>query len=366
MPDQPFDRTIFHNLEKPLSRDFNQAQSQSDRTLRHFISSLFQDPDTGDRRDGFVQGSFKVFESVVPAMSVLVTAGLAFQEDVTDVPTDINSILGLDDRDPYKPIPLLADHTFTVPTAPTSPDSRIDIIEVKASRLVTNSLSRQILAPATGIFGAVAVDKSLEFAVDGNTGSVVSPAASTAALSYKQGVAGNPGVAPATTAGYLKVCEIAVGSDVVVINDADITDFRSFVPRKELKLVWSPPTWSADYDAGFGTLKSVAGAMAVEVPITGLRKGDKITSLRGIGVRVGGTDWDITFNVNQADASADQKFILGIAQGTGVGHELIDVALGGAGYTALENDTLFVETTAGATDDEIILAEVTIERSGVL
>ena len=54
MADRAFDRTIINPLEKPLSSDINQLQSQQDSTLRRMFERLFSSaiPGTNDRPYG--------------------------------------------------------------------------------------------------------------------------------------------------------------------------------------------------------------------------------------------------------------------------------------------------------------------------
>lgn len=226
MADNPFDRVIINPRELPLSEDINRAQSQLDYALRFLAKSLFGDIE-GAPVSGFVGTSFQAIESNPAALSVDLRSGLGFQNDASDIETDIDGITALDDAESYKPLPLVANLTVPVSTAPSNPNTRIDIIEVRADRLKTNNLSRNIFDTVNEVFDPTLVDKTLEFALDGKLGSVQAPADSTAAISYKEGVEGAPGASPATTPGYLKICEIQVGSGVTEINQADITDFRN-------------------------------------------------------------------------------------------------------------------------------------------
>lgn len=225
MTDRPFDRVIHNFLEKPRSPDRNQAWSQMDRTIRFFAKQLFQDVN-GNSVSGFLKGGFNVVEDSPPAMTIIVKAGLGFINDPADVPTDIGGVLNLDDLESYKPVLLLADHTFSVPVAPTAPDSRIDIIEVKVDRRTEDNRSVEILDPAGGVFNPTLKDKLLAFVADGRTGVVSAPSNSTDGLSYKVGVAGNPGTVPATSPGYVKVAEIFVDNGTTAITDAETTDSR--------------------------------------------------------------------------------------------------------------------------------------------
>ena len=218
MADRAFDRTIINPLEKPLSSDINQLQSQQDSTLRRMFERLFSSaiPGTNDRpygsRSGFLGDSFKVRPTSPTGMNVLVTRGVGFIYNPSDVPVAIGGVLGLDDRSGYKPLLLDADQTIAVP-ANTSGATRYDIIEVCYSRRAENNSSRQILDPIAEQFSAAGVNKTLGIANDGRIGSVASPAASTADISYKTG-GSSSAARPDVTSGYVKI------ADVVVINGA--------------------------------------------------------------------------------------------------------------------------------------------------
>lgn len=235
MANGSFDRTIINPREKPLSSDINQAQSQLDRALRLFMQELLADGSTGALREGFLNAGLKAVENSPAAMSVIVTKGVGFQDNSGLIATAIDGVVGLDDRESYKPVVLQDNHTFTVPTAPVAPNTRIDIIEVQASYLTTDPSTRSILNETTGAFDPTSVNKIITWLLDGRTGSVSAPSDSTQPLSYKVGVAANPGVAPATTSGYIKLCEIAVGSGVTTIVNANITDSRAVLKENNFQ-----------------------------------------------------------------------------------------------------------------------------------
>lgn len=233
MPDRSFDRTKFHPLEKPLTVDSNQLQSQFDRSNREFIRHLLHN----ESGNGFMGDGLKVKALSTPAMQVNVTAGLGFQSLVTGtvvngdaaLMSSIGGFSGIDDLEKYKPLILSADQAFDVPTAPGSPNSRIDIIEVKTDRRIENALTRQVLNPSSGQFESTSIQKTLAYALDGRVGTVGPTSDSVTGIGYKYGVPGNPPSVPATTSGYVKICEIIVGSGVTTITNANIRDFRKLL-----------------------------------------------------------------------------------------------------------------------------------------
>lgn len=230
--DLPFDRTNIGLRERPVSSDLNRAQSQIYRTITDLMQQLFGG--SASPQSGFIGPALSINALSPAAMSVQVAAGMGFLYNASDLPTDIGAtdLEGVDDISPYKPIVLNSPVTFVVPTAPAGPNTRIDIIEVNVNRLLVDSTPREQLDVPTKTFLAHSFYKTLTFSIDGFTGSVTTPAASTAALSYKIGAPGNPGVAPATTPGYIKLGEVHVGSAVTTIVAGNIVDSRSLLlPR---------------------------------------------------------------------------------------------------------------------------------------
>src|SRR5262245_15633887 len=158
MANSPFDRVIIHPLEKPVGDDINQLESELDRALRFSWRSVAGDDAL------FLGDGLQVRARSPTVMFVAVIPGLGFQLNTSDVPTAINAgngaVVGLDDREAYKPIPLLSAQSFAVPAGPGS-GARMDIIEVRANRQIIDSSSRQILNTGTGVFEAGTRNKTL-------------------------------------------------------------------------------------------------------------------------------------------------------------------------------------------------------------
>ncbi len=226
MADFPYDRTIINPLERPLSVDIDQLQSQIDRAVRDTLRRMFQI--SGTVQSGFLDTGLKVTQNGVPDMNVLVTPGVGFQDLTGDVPTAIGGITGVDDRSPYKPLPLNATMTIAIDAAPGAGQERYDIIEVKTDRRSENNLSRDVLNVGTGLFVPTLVNKTLAFSLDGRNGRVVSPSNSTTGVGYKVGTAAAVGTAvvPSTSPGYVPIATIYVGPTVTSILNANITDRR--------------------------------------------------------------------------------------------------------------------------------------------
>lgn len=222
MADQDFNRTPLYPLEKPLADDINQGFAQADRSLRDVMSTVFS------ARSGFPGAALLVKPSTPAALSVVMTAGTAFQVNGADVPVAIGGVVGLDDLSPYKPIVLANDLTIAVPAPPGS-NSRIDLIEVRYNRAITNPQSRDFLDPLTGSFSPASVGKTLDFSIDGSIGFYAAAATPTTAIAYKSGVAGVSPSPPATDSGYLAVAYVTVATGTTTILAADIADARAFL-----------------------------------------------------------------------------------------------------------------------------------------
>jgi hypothetical protein len=239
MSNSPFDREVINFLERPLSSDINMAESYLDQTLRELVDRLMlpraSNVDANSASvppSGFIGAGFFPAPASVLGMTVVLKPGLGFLVDTSTQTAAVGSVVGLNDLARYKPALLTAEQSITVPAAPAGPNSRIDIIEVKLnSRTLTDSTSRDVFDVGSQAFVASSVNKTLSWKADGSVSVVASPTNSTGAIGYKTGVPGVVPVAPATTAGYIKIGEVLVGSAVVTL-DADVI--------KDLRVILSP------------------------------------------------------------------------------------------------------------------------------
>ena len=233
-----FDREIINTLEKPLSGDINELQSYADDTIRSLMRQLVLGSTTqaggnvSEVRNGFISDSFKVLPH--PGMFVAVTPGVGFVDTPGDVPSSISGVSGLDDTCSYKPLVLTTQQAIPIDAAP-GVGYRQDIIEVRYSRQVLSPTSRMVLNPTTQQFAPSTVNKLLSWALDGQTGRVVVPASSTAAISYK---VGNGSGIPATTPGYIKIADITVPAGATNMNSSNrVADERPLiVPANTLRV----------------------------------------------------------------------------------------------------------------------------------
>lgn len=233
MDGNAFSRTIINPRERPLSRDVNQLQTEHDRTVRDLLAQLFghRVSATSDARtvtDGFIGDAFKVRPKSPAAMAVVVAKGTGFQANTNVSDTDIDSIGGLDNKAELNPIHLTSDFEFTVPTAPSGGQARIDIIMVKAQYTRTTNESRDVLNETTGVFEAQMLAKTFSWDVGSSTETINNGDTPTAALVYKKGTAATSGteVAPSTDSGYIRIGAVRVGTSVTSIAANKLVDNR--------------------------------------------------------------------------------------------------------------------------------------------
>jgi hypothetical protein len=131
------------------------------------------------------------------------------------------------------PLLLSAAQGFTIPAIPSAGNSRIDIIEVRPQYTATEASTIGVFNTATRVFDAPTRNKSLVWDLLGLTGNVTSPASSTAAISYKQGVPAAGAITsatePSTTSGYIKIARINLdnnGGALAAVSQDMIADLR--------------------------------------------------------------------------------------------------------------------------------------------
>lgn len=230
MSRKPFDREIINVRERPLSSDHNEQRSDVDASIietmyRQLQSRTFapaavvEQPDAGVAPPtGFLSDGFKVRPG--GGLAVQLTAGLGFWSDPTQA-IDIGSpiCLAVNDLGEVKPLVLTAPELVAVP-ANASGNPRIDIIEVRLDRRLTDTDSRDIMS-ALGVFDPTAVTKTLTYSLDGE--STINGAGG---INLKTGVPAGVPVAPATDAGYVKIAEILVPNASGAVAENQIKDLR--------------------------------------------------------------------------------------------------------------------------------------------
>jgi hypothetical protein len=234
----PFDRCVINTRERPLSSDIDRGFSLVAQTLSELMDRLTQSrasfgDDTASQvaSAGFNGDGFKVRSIATPAMQIRASQGLGWFFDPT-ADVSVGAQPGLDDRARLRPLVLPSDEVINVPAAPAGGTERYDIVEVALGRLLTDQVSRNVLtAISPFVFNPTLVNKTMTFDLNGQSGVVAAPSASTAPLSLKTGVVAPTGTAvvPPTTAGYVKLAEIYVGGAVTAIQPNVIRDKRKLL-----------------------------------------------------------------------------------------------------------------------------------------
>ncbi len=234
MANNAFDRTNFGLRERPVSADFNRNMSQSDRSLREALkfmcSARSLSSPAGVPYTGFFGDGFRIVPTSPIGLSVQLTGGLGFFYDPVSLPVDLGAtdLEGVDDRSAYKPMMLTALQSFAVPAAPSTGNSRIDIIEARYDRRLEDSQTRRQLDPTPKAFLDHVFSKTLSFVLDGQIGTVNNPSQSTAPIGYKVGTTAATGsqVEPTVSTGYVKIAAISVGPNVTTIDSNVLADRR--------------------------------------------------------------------------------------------------------------------------------------------
>lgn len=261
--DSAFDRVASYFLERASSKDWNRAQSQLDRALRDVVDQLTRGRTStassiGLGQSGFLADGFKVRPTNPVGLQVTLQPGLGFIYDAADIPTDIGGALELDDLSPMKPVLISALQTINVPAAdPTN--ARIDIVEVKINRRLEDSILVGILDTGSKTYVNTPKNKTLSWLLNGQVTVNGSPAL---AINYKTGTPAGSPVAPATSAGYLKIAEVRVGAAAATLDSDVINDLRR--ARYSSGIIHGSASW-LHTAAGPPTTLNVAAPAGVEV-----------------------------------------------------------------------------------------------------
>lgn len=242
MSTNAYERVIINNLEKALSTDINELQSQLDRSQRSFLERLFNRASrdglgisAGPVSPGFVGDGFRVTADGTH-MALYVAPGQGFIYDTSDVGANqvVNgvAISGLDDLSAFKPLLLVSPPTVSpagniaVPAAdPTNP--RIDQVEVAYIRQALDQSTRLVLNPATGVAPATSLYKTLSFLLDGTFGQGTGQASTGQfGVYYHVGTPGATPSIPAVSPGHYAIAQVLVPAGSSAVAQNQIRDLR--------------------------------------------------------------------------------------------------------------------------------------------
>lgn len=251
-----FKRVVINVRERPSSADHNRLQNRILEACKYIAASAFGESFSSSATPlfsqrtttmpplGFLGNSFKVSANGgAPPYGLKIEAGLGYAPPYQATTFDFGGATGVDwDPDSWAPVVLSDTQVgIVVPSVPLAGHSRIDIIEVRSNYSGDDPATVGIFNPTTEVFDPTVLNKSFDWDVHGLTGSVTSPAASTAAISYKVGADHTGGIAgatePSVTPGYMKIARINLDGAVAAITDGLIADLRRpVVPSGMLEL----------------------------------------------------------------------------------------------------------------------------------
>lgn len=240
-----FKRVIVPVRQRPISEDLNRLQNQLLESVRYLAATTFGTPfavltnASANNRYfsnlplGFMGGSFLVAPNPSAApFGLLIYPGVGYSSNSPASVTGYDSANGLNyANNNWAPFVLSAiEAGLTVPAPPTAGNSRIDRIEIRADYLANNPQTVGIFNTATEVFDPATRNKDFTWDLVGRTGTVTAPAASTAPISYKTGVAAVGAISAATpapaTSGYTTIALINVVGGAASITQSDIVDMR--------------------------------------------------------------------------------------------------------------------------------------------
>lgn len=271
MANNVFDTNILRALERPSAADLNQLQSQMYRTIRH-LDRLRFGYDLTTIYSGFLNNSFFVQNIVGSGLTLNISRGVGYLQ-VSDLPTNIDGIAGLNDLSAYKPVFLDSDKTFTVPSDVITGHCRRDLLEVRWLRDLTDLTDLDIYDPSTESFGSVFLDKTMTTNLSGKAvdifGAGVTPPL-TAYLIYKKGVE-IPYVnddtflsapLPSVDSGCLALAAINVKNGDVSIPNSRIADLRKLLGNADQFMI----SGTATVGSSAGIPGTVLSGVSINAP----------------------------------------------------------------------------------------------------
>lgn len=252
-----FKRVIVPVRQRPISADLNQLQERLLEATRlvamsnYATNAVILTSGNPDNRSsivaphGFMGGGFRVVpDPAATPFGIMLQPGVGYSAVSPATVTNYESANGLDydASNNWAPFVLSAYQTgLTVTAPPAVGSSRIDRIEIKSDYRATEPATVGIFNTATEVFDPATRNKSFTWDLLGRTGAVTAPAASTAKISYKTGVAAVGAISAATpapaTSGYTTIALINVtGADTAISQDMIVDYRRPILPGGVLRV----------------------------------------------------------------------------------------------------------------------------------
>ena len=233
MANFPLETVIINPLERPTSKDINQAQMQAHADMRMLVREMFYGQ-YDSFSEGFVGDSFKPFVTNGVARQLSFTNGVFFQFN-SNAENNIGGIQGLTDAYPYKAAFNYASNTIIIPiNEPPAVEgqSRIDRIEVRVpfgDERLKDSTSVGIFNSTLKTFSSDNKYKLLSSTLTTDDVQTIAAGSSDPAaqpIIYHVGTASATPVAPAFTPGYLTVALVTSTYGQANLLAGDISDER--------------------------------------------------------------------------------------------------------------------------------------------
>ncbi len=269
MADNTFDRAVA-NYRTGLSAELlNRSASLLDKEARaiDYMNAIVRNNNVTPVNstaykvtEGFYKLGFQPYWSGA-GMGVTLRAGRGYK--LTTVSNDIDGVPGLDD---YGIDPLVLDNAVTITAPNGTANARVDLIQVKIKRVLTDSASLRYLSdPAAGTITTVGLDTTMSYnMVSADIEIVAEPANNTGYIGYKTGLDDGSLTIPSVDIGYIAVGYVYVPAFAAALTAANIYDIRNLLNPGRVSV-------SLEKDAGTGgsfTLYSICAPPGVSVYVT--------------------------------------------------------------------------------------------------
>ncbi len=230
MANSPLETVIINPLERPTSKDINQAQMQAHADMRLLAREMFYGYAGQSYTDGFVGDGFSPYVADSASRWLGLRNGMFFQFN-TNTEDNIGAIQGLTDAYPYKAAFNRSALIIVLDPAPTTAGySRIDRIEVRVpfgDERLKDSTSVGIFDSSLKTFSDDEKYKLLSSTLEGTDAQRLTVGeAGTPLIIYRVGTEGASPVAPPATAGYLTVALVTSTYGQANLLAGDISDER--------------------------------------------------------------------------------------------------------------------------------------------
>ncbi len=234
MANLPLESVIINPLERPTSKDINQAQMQAHADMRLLARELFYGG-LGSPTDGFVGASFKPLVLFSSSRALILLPGVMFQNKADDE-LNIGGIQGLNDVYKYKAGYNYEGITIVIDNPPTTVGySRKDLIQVRVpygDDRLKDQTATGIFDPTLKTFSSEEKYKLLSSTIPNTYQTIpagTAPGTATGKVIYKIGTAAASPSEPTPESGYLTVAVVTSTFGQSYLQTSDISDQRNLL-----------------------------------------------------------------------------------------------------------------------------------------